>query len=133
VTAPFVLAVFAAPGADDEAALEWLRTVAALTGTGRAVRLREAGAGVGVLTGDALAPEAERMVDALADLGVAARPLDDADLVAAAETGAPLLRLGAADRSGVPALVVWEASAPSASMLAAAGQVVRAPPAASLD
>ena len=95
-----------------EDALELLRVAAALVACGHPVNLTETG---GVLTGDDLPDEAERILDQLAAFGVVPRPFEPRALAACRA----VLRLGAAGRSGIPPLAVG----PDA--VAEAGQVIR--------
>lgn len=120
-----VLALFAAPRADTEEAVEFLRTVAAWRAVGREVLLRETGRGVGVLSADQT-PESLPWLAALAEDGVAPAPSPDpaADLASADA----LLLLSDPDRSGIPPVLALprgrRPTAEEAEALLSAGQVV---------
>ena len=105
-----VLVLYAAAVWRGEDALELLRVTAALVACGHVVRLRQT---ADVLTGADLPDEAERILDQLAAFGVVPEPLGAEELGEARA----VLRLGAADRAGIPPLAVGEP-------IAEAGQVI---------
>jgi hypothetical protein len=108
-----ILVVYAAPVWRGEGALELLRVCAALVACGHAVRLAQT---TDVLTGEDLPDEAERILEQLAAFGVVPEPFESASVAGARA----VLRLGAADRAGIPPLAVGR-------LIAEAGQVVLAP------
>lgn len=121
-----ILAIWTAPRWRERDGLEFLRIVAALVAYERDVRLIECGAGRGVLASDDLSAEAERYLEAIAASGVVPTALDDEELVAAVREGAAIVRLGAVDRSGEPALLEVGPEASDARALRHAGQVIHA-------
>ena len=101
-----VTAIVAAASIESRAGTEFLRVLTALRAAGVAVRLVEAGAGVGALTGGdpLLEPDGERYVAALAEEGVVAGRGTDVP-GAIAEADAVVVLLDPA-RTGSPPLWV---------------------------
>ena len=105
-----ILVLYAADTWRGEDALELLRVTAALVACGHAVEVRETS---GVLTGDDLPDEAERLLEQLAAFSVVPGPFE----AQALHRARAVLRLGAANRPGIPALAVG-------ASIADAGQVI---------
>ena len=126
------LALLATP-VFDEGAQEFLRILVGLLAGGHESVLREIGAGVGVLSGDPDLPEeSEDHLLALADFDILPTPATPAELREAVEACTRLIRIGAPDRPGRPALLIVDAEylagVTDEALLAdllAAGQVLR--------
>jgi hypothetical protein len=122
-----VVALFAAPRADDAAATEFLRTLVALRALEVSVALFEAGPGRGVLSGDPiLSPDGDRYLEALASDGVV--PSGGVDWGMALSTADAVLVLADPARPGAPPVLrLQRGKTPDAvtlTTLLQAGQVV---------
>ena len=126
------LALLATP-VFDEGAREFLRILVGLVAGGHLLVLLEVEAGVGVLSGNPDLPEeSEDHLLALADFDIQPTPADPSRLREDVEACTRLLRIGAPERSGRPALLMVDAEYLAGvsderllADLLAAGQVVR--------
>ena len=135
MTAPFTVALVGTAEAASPDVVELLRVVAALVAAGQPVRLACIGPAHGALDDEELPDEIRDYLDGVADFGVVPADVDAVSVLELLGEARDVLRVAAAGRSGVPALLAiddpWLEAAradPEEALTAilAAGQVIRA-------